>query len=134
MRGGESIDHIDGPAHRLVDADGFAGRNLVLQGAAIDQLHRDRGRALNTMRTQHEHAARVADAGSQTRLAPEATEGLIREGQVFGEDLERNLAPGGELDGLVHHAHASAAELALQAEAITFSRERGQCVGRGGHS
>ena len=84
------------------------------------------------MRAVDEHAARVADARGEARLASEATEGLVVEGQFLGQHLQRDAAARLELDRLVDDTHAATAELALEAEAVAFARQR--WIQAGGHA
>ena len=51
------------------------------------------------------------ERGRGPRLAPEAFQELAVLGQFFGQELERHAAAELGVLGLVHHAHAPAAEL-----------------------
>jgi hypothetical protein len=125
VRGLEPVEDLDRPAHGLRDRHGLAARDPVLERLAGAQLHRDRGRALDHVRAEDEHAGGVGDGRRDPGLAAEALESLLGQRELLHEHLERDVAAGGELLGLVDDAHPAAAELPQQPEAADLARERG---------
>jgi len=52
----------------------------------------------------------MVQSGGRTRFAPEAFQGLVISREVFGKELQGDLAAQGQVFGLVDHTHPAASE------------------------
>ena len=115
----ESVRNLrDDTDHRLdvLPAETGALRDQLVERLTLDVLHREvLGRTLGPDR-EHVDDARVLEPARRGRLLAKPRERPRATGHIVEQDLEGHASIEGCLPGLVHHAHATAADLALQME------------------
>jgi hypothetical protein len=89
--------------------------NRVLQRLALHHLHGDEGPAAVLADLVNRADVGMVQRRGGARLAAKAFQRVLVFLQVFGQELEGNVAAEGEVLALVNHTHASAAQLAQHA-------------------
>ncbi len=95
---------------RTSSAGKATGRDALLEGRALDQLHDQSRGAAGILDAEDRGDSGVAERCEHPRLALEAREplGVLR--QVLGQHLDRDVAAEARIPRAVHLAHAADAE------------------------
>ena len=125
VRGDQTVTHRERDADRvrrgervgLAGPVGVARAQQVLEGRALDELHRDEVGARVLADVVGARDVRVADAPREPDLAAKILQVLRHAGDVAVEDLERDDIADGDVDGAIHRAHAAASDHTLDAVA-----------------
>ena len=109
----EALGDLADDAHRRRQVDEADARHPVVEGLALQELHRDeRATVLEPPRVVHLDDVRALHAGGCARLPEEALDddGGVRE--LRREDLDGQLLADADVLGLVDRSHPAAPELA----------------------
>ena len=85
-------------------------RQLLAQRLPLEKLRRDEGLAVEIADVVEPHRVRVLDGRGEVHLLHEAIDDVSFARELAVNELERDLAIHGVLDGGVDDAHAAAAE------------------------
>ncbi len=106
-------------------------RDALRERLALHELHREERHVAVGARAQHGDDAGVSQPRHGLDLAPEATAAVGEVEQLGPQDLERDVAPDGDIASTVDDAHATAAERLGELEAVDPRIRRGWRRSRG---
>ncbi len=107
--GVEGVGHADRQVEQSIDRERAHG-DAVLQGDALQKLHRDKGPAVVLVDVVNRADVRVVERTGGAGLALEALESRMVGGDVVGQEFQRDGAAELGVLGLVNDAHPAAAE------------------------
>ncbi len=131
VRGRDRVDDGQQHARDLVGRQVTGGGDALREGLSLEEVHHHRRRAvLELQHVVHGDDPRVGERARDLGLAEEAA----HRGDVARlEQLEGDALAGDEVLGGPHHAHATLAELAHEAVAITDREALAERRRHGGH-
>ena len=120
VQGRESFERLRRPLHGVRDRQRACRRiqrQAIAERAAVDDLHGQEDRLAGLFDVEDPHDARMDDIAGDRGLAAQAQERPLRE-PVVAQDLERDFAPQGAIEGAVDHGVAAGAENLAHFEAL----------------
>jgi len=110
MCGVQSVGNLNGQVEQDIGLDRPA-RNAMLQRHAVEELHGDERVAVLVINLVDGADVGMIQRRGRLGLALKTGERLLVFGNLIGEELESHKPAELHILGLVHHAHAAAAEL-----------------------
>src|ERR1700722_17085127 len=115
--------------------EGLASMHPLLEALAFQFLHDNEGMAVVVLNVVNGADVRVVQAGRRSRLAFEAVQRLAVAYEIVRNELKSDMPAEAQVLGLVHHAHASAADFpddAVMGDRLAdHERPVGVMLGRG---
>ncbi len=109
VRGVEAVGDVDGEGEEAFEVHGAAGDG-VLEGLALEVLHRDEGLAVGVADFVDGADVGVVEGGGGFGFAAETFEGLGIAGERFGEEFQSDETVEERVLGFVDDAHSAATE------------------------
>ena len=110
VAGRQRIGYLDANVEDLLHLHRLSA-HPVLQAHTFQLLHDDEGMSVQVLDIVDDADARVVQLRGGAGLAHEALQRLAVVDQIFGNELQRNVAAQARVFRFVNHAHATAAKL-----------------------
>ena len=107
----ECVGDLDAQIEHRFDLQRLA-TDPVPERLPLQQFHGDEGSPIDLVNLVDRADVRVVQRGRSFGLPLETAEGLCVVGEVVGKELQGDVATELEVFRLIHHAHATAADLA----------------------
>ena len=109
MRSLQPVGNLYADIHSSATAMGLP-RNAMLQRLALEQFHGDKRAALKLTNVINRANVRMIQRRGRARFTPESFDRLSILRYIVRQEFQRDVSPKPRVLGLIHHAHATAAQ------------------------